>query len=810
MIKNYFKIAWRNISRNRSHAIINLLGLAIGIACCILIMLWVTDELSYDKWNEKADRIYRITPEISFGGSHKHYATAPAPLAGALRSDFPEVETSVRFREYGNSLVNYENQNYNETAIIYCDSTVFDVFSLRMIQGNPKEALAPPNTLVISETIAKKYFPNEEPIGKTLNFDNRNEYKITGVIEDMPSNSHFNFDFFVSLTGGQEANNGQWLSNNFKTYYVLRQGANVPEFENKVYSHLMEKYISPQIEKLFGQPYDALTESGSFIKYHIQPMTDIHLKSDLAGELAPNGSMRYVWIFSLAALFILLIACVNFMNLSTAQSSLRAKEIGVRKVMGSMRSNLINQFLTESMVMAGLALVLGLTITQIALPYFNNLADKDLIFPYYSPVFWLISIIGIGIVGLLAGSYPAFYLSSFKPIQTLSGKFMEKGGNLSLRNSLVIFQFLIAVLMIIGTLVINQQLNFIQNKKIGFERDQILMLDNAETLGNTAFTIKNELLNNPQITNATVSGYLPIPSYRSDSPLCKNQEIREDNCVSIQYWNVDEDYISTLGMELVAGRNFSPDMPTDSSAIIINETAAKLFGFEDPIGKQVYGDSDFNPQGRESLPAVTIIGVVKDFHFESLRQNIGAVSLWLNPFPGYICLKVNTNDLPNLIPEIERTWKKMAPNLPFSHRFMDESFDQVYRSETRISQIFSIFSGLSIFIACLGLFGLAAFATERRTKEIGIRKVLGATKANLVGLMSKDFLKPVTISLIIAIPIAWYFMNEWLADFAYRIDIEWWIFALAGVLALIIAFMTVSFQSLKAASANPVDALKSE
>jgi putative ABC transport system permease protein len=810
MFQNYLKIAWRNITRNRSHAIINLLGLAIGIACCVLIMLWVTDELSYDRWNEKAERTYRITPEINFGGSHKHYATAPAPLAGALKSDFPEVETSLRFREYGGSLVTYKDLNFNESNIVYCDSTLFDVFSLNTIQGNPKTALAPPNTIVINQTTAKKYFPNDDPVGKTLTFDNRNDYEVTAVIEDMPSNSHFNFDFFVSLTGGQEANNGQWLSNNFKTYYVLREGVEASAFEAKVYPHMMEKYISPQIEQILGQPYEALEGSGSFIKYHIMPMTDIHLHSDLVGELAPNGSMRYVWIFSLAALFILLIACVNFMNLSTAQSSLRAKEIGVRKVMGSMRGNLINQFLTESMVMAFFALILGLVFTQFALPYFNDLADKELTFPFASPTFWLVSILGIGIVGFLAGSYPAFYLSGFKPIQTLSGKFLEKGGNLNLRNSLVVFQFLIAVLMIIGTLVINQQLTFIQNKKIGFEREQVLILDNAETLGNTAFTLKNELLNNPQITDVTVSGYLPVPSYRSDSPLCKSQEIREDNCVSIQYWQVDEDYLSTMGMELAAGRNFSPDMPTDSNAIIINETAAKLFGFEDPIGKKVYGDSNFNPQSGEPLPTVTIIGVVKDFHFESLRQNIGAVSMWLNPAPGYICLKVNTNDLSSLIPEIERKWKELAPSLPFNHRFMDESFDEVYRAETRISQIFSLFSGLSIFIACLGLFGLAAFATERRTKEIGIRKVLGATTPSLIGLMSKDFLKPVIVALVIAIPIAWYFMNQWLADFAYRIEVGWTVFALTAILALVIAFLTVSFQSIKAAVANPIDALRSE
>ena len=809
MFKNYFKIAWRNLTTNRSHALINLLGLAIGIACCLLILLWVVDELSYDRWNEKADRTYRIAPEINFGGSHRHYAVAPAPLAEALRADFPEVETAVRFRDYGKSLVKRDVQNFNEPNIIYCDSTLFSVFSLKMVKGNAKTALAPPNTVVINETTAQKYFPNDDPIGKTLTFDNRRDYTVTGIIEDMPANSHFNFDFFVSLTGRQEANDGMWLSNNFQTYYVLREGTDAATFEAKAYPHLMEKYLSPQIEAIIGKSYSELTSTGAFINYHFQALTDIHLQSDLVAEMGPNGSIQYIWIFSTAALFILLIACVNFMNLSTARSAVRAKEIGVRKVLGSMRSHLINQFLLESVVMAALAFSIGLLLAHLALPYYNNLADKTLSLPLTNLPFWSISLLTIVGVGLLAGSYPAFYLSAFKPIKTLSGKFMEKGGNLSLRNGLVVFQFLIAVLLIIGTLVINRQMNFIQNKKLGFERNQVLILDNAESLRSKALTLKKELLNNPKISNATVSGFLPIPSYRSDSPMCKGQKIDDENCVQFQMWNIDEDYIPTLSMELVAGRNFSPDMPTDSNAVIINETAARKLGFEQPIGQKIYGDNqNFNPE--EGMPSKTIIGIVKDFHFESLRQNIGAVSFWLNPYPGFIVLKVDTDNLPDLIADVERKWKAFAPDQPFAYRFMDESFNQVYRSERRISSLFSIFSGLSIFIACLGLFGLAAFATERRTKEIGIRKVLGASAANLVILLSKDFLKLVLIALITAIPIAWYAMNGWLEDFAYAVEIDWWVFVIAGLAAITIAFLTVSFQSVKAALANPVQSLRSE
>ena len=810
MFQNYLKIAWRNLTQNKSHALINLFGLAIGIACCILITLWVVDELSYDKWNEKADRIYRVSSEINFGGSHRHFAVCPAPMAAALRNDFPEVETAVRFRNRGGSLVKAEDQNYSEAGIIACDSTLFDVFSIKMTEGDPKNALAAPNSVVINETTAKKYFSNDDPIGKVLTFDNSTQYTVTGVIEDMPINSHFNFDFFVSLSGNQEAMQNHWFGNNFQTYYVLREGANVADFEAKVFPTFRDKYIAPGLQQIMGKSYDEMVATGAFIKYHFMPMTDIHLHSDLEVELAANGSIQYVWIFSIIAIFILLIACVNFMNLSTAKSALRAKEIGVRKVLGSARSNLISQFFVESIMIAGFAFLLGMMLSQLALSSFNNLADKELVFPLGNIIFWLSALVGVVLIGVLAGSYPALYLSGFKPIKTLSGRFLEKGGNLSLRNGLVVFQFIIAVLLIVGTLVINDQMEYIQNKSLGFDREQVLIIDNAEPLREKAFTLKEQLLNNPKIKSATVSGFLPVPSYRSDSPLCKTAEITGIGCVSIQMWNIDDDYIETMGMEIIKGRNFSPDMPTDSSGIIINETAASILGYDDPIGQKLYGGSGFDPNSGNPMPEQTIIGVVKDFHFKSLRQNIGAVSLWLNPYPGYISLKVDTEDLTTLIPEIEQTWKSIAFGMPFAYRFMDNSFDAVYRSELRTGKIFSIFSMLSILIACLGLFGLAAFATERRTKEIGIRKVLGATTESLVALVSKDFLKPVLISLIIATPVAWYFMNGWLEDFAYRAPLSWTIFVMTGLIAIGIAFFTVSYQSFKAAMTNPIKSLRDE
>ena len=810
MFKNYVKIALRNLTRNRSNSIINVLGLSIGIACCLLIMLWVFDEISYDNWNSKADRTYRLAAEINFAGSHQTYAVAPAPLASALMSDFPEVEKAVRFRNYGSSLVKREFENFKEERIIYSDSTLFDIFDLNLIAGD-KSALSQPNSVVISESMKSKYFKNETALGKTLTFDNNQTYEVTGVIEDMPENSHFIFDFFVSLIGMEEAENGVWVSHNFHTYFVLGEGVDPDSFRDKMFPHFIEKYIGPQLETIAGLNYEQLLESGAYINYFFQPLRDIHLHSDLTVELAPNGSIQYVWIFLSAALFILLIACVNFMNLTTAQSSMRAKEIGVRKVMGSLKSNLIGQFLSESILLTSVAFVLGIFITQMMLPGYNELANKSLTIPYSSPIFWMSSLLGIVVIGLLAGSYPAFYLSSFKPIHTIAGKVSKGRSNTSLRNGLVVFQFLIAAILIVATIGIQKQMNFVQNKKMGFDREQVLIINDAYALGNNTKAYKTKISEHPKILSSTFSGYLPIPSFRSDSPLCKSTEMREDNCVAMQIWDVDEDYIETMGMTILEGRDFNINMPTDSQSIIINETAARLFGLEDPLGKTIYGNYGLaDPNSPGQMIPVKIIGVVEDFHFESLRENIRALSLVLSPSYGSLSIKLAPGAPQETIAFLEETWKETAPGQPFSYSFMDESYNSMYQTELRVGTIFRLFSGLGIFIACLGLFGLAAFATERRSREIGIRKVLGASTLGIISLLSKDFLRLVFLALIFSVPIAWYLMNEWLANFAYSVSIDTWMFLLAGLLAILIASFTVSYHSLKAAWQNPVHSLRTE
>ncbi len=809
MLKNYLKIALRNLWKNKGFSAINIIGLSVGLATCLLIMLYVMDELSYDKYNEKADRIYRVDGDIQFGGNHFILAVAPEPMGPTLRKDFPQVEQYVRFRNYGGFLVKKGNENLQEDKVVYTDSTLFNVFTLPMIAGNAKTALKDPKSVVITERIAKKYFnTTDNVVGKTLTINDTGNLKITGVIKNVPTQSHFNFDLFVSMNGSLqswEVNN--WVSNNENTYIVLKKGADPKALEAQ-FDAMVEKYVGPQVISLLNIKMDEFKKSGNYDRYILTPLTSIHLYSDKVAELGANGSIQYVYIFSAIAIFILLIACVNFMNLSTARSSNRAKEVGVRKVLGSLRNNLIAQFLTESILISFIALVLALLLAWALLPYFNQIANKEIGIGLFSKSWLLPSLIVLMLlVGLLAGSYPAFYLSSFQPIVVLKGKLAGGFRRSWLRSSLVVFQFWISIVLIIGTMVIYNQLNYIQNKKLGFNRKQVLVLQNTDPLGSQAKSFKDEMLKIPGVQSATMTGYLPTSDWRSDSPLFPDASLDQKRAVSTQIWTVDENYVPALGMEMAKGRNFSKQFLTDSSGIIINEAAAKLLGFADPINKPLYYLNDIKTK---DIKTYHIIGVVKDFNYNSLRQTVTPLALFLGNQTGKIALKINTTNIKGLIAQIENKWRAMVAGQPFSYSFMDEQFNNIYRAEQRISQISVTFAILAILIACLGLFGLVTYAAEQRIKEIGIRKVLGASVVNLVSMLSKDFLKLVTISALIAFPVAYWAMNKWLQDFAYRVSISWWVFAVAGFAALAIALMTVSFQAIKAAIANPVKSLRTE
>ena len=804
MFKNYFKIAWRNLRRNKSFSAINIFGLSIGIACCLIIMLFVQDELSYDRYNKKADRIVRVVFRGSINGEKMKEANVMPPVAQTLKADYPEVVQATRLRTDA-PLVTYDDKTFKENEFAFADSNFFQVFTLPFLKGDAKTALTQPNTLVISATTAEKYFGKKDPIGKILSFNNTS-FKITGVMKDIPANSHFHFNLIVSMVTLPESRDPSWMTSNFYTYLVLPKGYDYKKLEAKLPEEVA-KYMGPQIQQAFGMSLAEFNKKGNGVGLFLQPLTDIHLHSDLNYDFEPGSDIRYVYIFGAIALFMLIIACINFMNLSTAGASKRSREVGIRKVLGSLKNELVRQFLLESILLTFIALLLAVVLVYLALPVFNELSGKELNLHFKNNLFLLFGLAGFGlVVGALAGSYPAFYLSSFKPVTALKGKISAGKKSIGLRSGLVVFQFCISVILIVGTTVVYQQLKYIQNTKLGFDKDQVLVLHETGRLDKNEAILRQQLLQDQRVENVSISGYVPVGPSNGNNNMVYTEDNSSQLVKAIKY-HVDEQYIPTLDMKLEAGRNFSKDFATDSSATIINETAAKTFGWgEKALGKTLTGFK--NNQGEKIT--YHIIGIVKDFHFKSLHERISPLMMALGNNSGSMIVKVKTKDIAGLLASVKKEWSQFSNAALFSYSFMDDDFEATYRTEGKLSLILGIFAGLTIFIACLGLFGLVTFTAEQRTKEIGIRKVLGATVPNVVGLLSKDFLKLVIIANVISWPLAWWVMNKWLQDFAYRINISWWIFLLAGLAALLIALITVSFKAIKAALANPVESLRTE
>ena len=807
MFKNYLKTAVRNLIKNKFYSSINIVGLAAGLATCLLIFLYVLDELSYDKYNVNANRIYRVNNEVKFGDNHFDLASTPALLGITMVREFPQVQQYTRLRWYGGFLVKKGNENIQESRVGWADSTLFDVFSLEVLAGNPTTALKEPHSLVITEKVSKKYFGTADAVGQTMLINDTGNYKVTAVIRDIPAQSHFNFDIFVPLLEDKGASEGNWLSENWSTYVLLKKDADARQLESQL-TAFMEKHTAPLLQSVINQDMNEFKKNGGFIKASLTPLTDIHLHSNRMDELNANGNAQFVYIFLAIALLILLIACVNFMNLSTARSANRAKEVGVRKVLGSLKKNLIAQFLTESFIISLIALVMALSIAWILLPYFNQLAGKDIHSGTLFQAKMLLSLVGlIIIVGILAGSYPAFFLSAFQPIEVLKGKLAGGFKRSWLRNALVVFQFFISITLIFGTVVIYNQLNFIYKKDVGFDRNQVIVINNTGALGKEAGTFRNELMQVSGVQRATMSGYLPVNFYRSNDAFFTSPALDQKTAMSMQNWYVDENYIPALGMKMVAGRNFSKDFLTDSSAIVINEAAAKFLATKDLLNKKLYNLKDINSK---DLNEWHIIGVMKNFNFSSLRDVITPLALKLGKDNSSICVRINSTNVSNVLANIKNKWQAMAPNKPFDYSFMDEDFNKLYTTEQRTGKIFITFAVLAIIIASLGLFGLITYAAEQRVKEIGIRKVLGASVGSIAGMLSKDFLKLVIISSAIALPISWWAMHKWLQDFAYRVSISWWMFVIAGAMALVIALITISYQAIKAGMSNPVKSLRTE
>ncbi len=808
MFKNYITIALRNILKYKFYSILNVAGLAIGIATCLLILLFVQNELSYDRYNEHAERIVRVVADFELGGNTLRAPTLGAPTGPSILADYPEVENQVRLDAGGNWFVKYGEKTFKENKVIFADSTFFSVFTIPLLKGNPDKVLTTPNSMVISKKMADKYFADEDPIGKTMRFDDREDYQVAGIFDKIPTNSHFQAEFIVTLAGRRGSDDPYWLGNmGYVTYLLMNENADYKSLEAK-FPGMIQKYVGPEIQKFLGKSLEEFEAGGGKTGYYLQPLTDIHLYSDLMDELQPNSDIKYVVIFAAIALFILIIACINFMNLSTATSAGRAREVGIKKVLGSERKSLIAQFLTESIVISTIATLLALVIVSVSLPYFNDLAGKELEFSIFSNNQLLLSIILITLfIGVLAGSYPALFISAFKPIEVLKGKLKLGAKSGFLRSSLVVFQFSASIIMIICTTVVYNQLNYMQNKKLGFNKEQVLVINDAYILGDQIESFKEEVLQNTDVVSGTVSGYLPTESNRSGNGTFKDGVPDEKNITVMQTWRVDYDYVNTLGMEIIKGRNFSEDFGSDSTAVILNETAAKFFDWDDPLGKII---GQFNSNETASIAKYNVIGIVKNFHFESLRNTVGPVLFFLRRSTSNVAFRINTENTIQLISFVKDKWDEFAPGQPFDYSFMDEEFNSMYKAEERIGEIFSVFAFLAILIGCLGLFGLAAFTAQQRTKEIGVRKVMGASVSGIVVLLSKEFIKLILISFVIAAPLAYYYMNRWLEDFAFRTDIGLLTLTLAGLAALVIAILTVSYHAIKIAVTNPVKSLRYE
>ncbi len=808
MFKTNLVIALRNLLKYKFYSFLNITGLAIGIAVCLLILLFVQDELNYDKYNDKADRIYRIIADFSLGGNELHTPDLGAPTGPAFLADFPEVENYVRIQTTGGWFVQYGDKSFKETEVLRADSTFFDIFTIPLISGNPITALNKPHTLVLSQRAAVKYFGKEDPLGKTLKLDNRTDYEVTGVYKDIPANSHFQAEFILALNIKPGTSSDYWLGNmNNITYIVLQENYDYKKLEAK-FPAMIEKYIGPEIIKFTGKTLEEFFKAGNRTGFYLQPLADIHLYSDLQDDIGVNGDIKYVLIFSAIAVFILIIACINFMNLSTARSSGRAKEVGVKKVLGSGKGELVKQFLTESMVMSLLAMIFALIIIPLVLPFFNNLSGKELHISSLLSLEFLAGIITLTVlIGILAGSYPALFISSFNPASILKGELRSGTGNGTLRSSLVVFQFAASIIMITATIVVAGQLNYIQNKKLGFNKEQVLVVHDTFILGDRAQSFKNEVAALPGILSGTVTNALPVESPGYNNGTFRDGRPDDEKLAALGSWSVDEDYIPTLGMEIIKGRNFSKEFGSDSLSVVINEAVAQHFEWDDPVGKVL---SQFSSNDGSQITNYHVIGVVKNFHYESLKNSIGPVMFFMRHGNSRTAFRFKSDNTSGIIESIKSKWEEFVPGQAFEYTFMDEDFNKTYSAEQKVGEIFSVFAFLAIFIGCLGLFGLAAYTAEQKTKEIGIRKVLGASVPGIVFLLSSEFVKLIIIAFVVAAPIAYYYMNMWLQDFHYRIDLTSWMFASAGLIALGIAMLTVSYHAIKIAITNPSKSLRYE
>ena len=808
MLKNYLKIALRNLRRHPGYACINVIGLAIGMACCVLILMYVRTELSYESLLPEANRIYRAALDVRIQDQEIQTAYTARPLGPALVSDFPEVEGATRlwFDPTGDMVLRYEETTYPESKVFFADAAFFDVMGIPLRAGDASTALLDPYAIVLTASAARKYFGDKDPVGETLHIREPSDrdvfdYTVTGVMDDLPATSHLAFDFLASYVTQRQSQSQNWLGFGVYTYVKLQAGSHPDVLESKL-ANLFETYGGPQILDSYGISHAEFEKAGSYYKYFLQPVSDIHLHSHLEDEVKPASDVRLVYLFGLIGLIVLLLAAINFVNLATARAARRSVEVGVRKTLGSNRSQLIWHFLLEAFVLSGLAAIIAVVLVQAGISFFNNMMGHHAYLNIKNPLLWGTGLIGLAVlVGLGAGAYPAFYLSSFLPAKVLKG-----GGQIGprnrLRDVLVVFQFGVATALIACTAVVYSQMKFMTEKYLGFDAEQVVVFEGAEVMGRQGEAFRNAIRALPNVLSVTNSEQMPGRHFNGSS--FKIEGTPDDRAVLLDYTYTSYDFVETLGLEVVEGRSLSRDYSTDSLSVLLNEAAVKQLGITDPVGKRLEWTN-------ESI--YTIIGVVRDFHAYSLHRSITPMAL-IGPDPRntnrpnlLVAARIQSSNWPATLNAIEQAWHRFAPQAPFVYSFLDDSFASLYQAERRTSKLITFFAGMAVLIACIGLFGLSAYMVERRKKEIGLRKVLGASVAGIVGLLSKDFARLIGVGIVISLPLAYLLMTSWINNFAYAIGLGPGLFIGAGMLVLLIAFLTVSFQSISAAKVNPATSL---
>lgn len=801
MLKNYLKVAWRNLVNKKYYSFLNLLGLSIGITAGMLIMVYVQDELSYDTFHPDAEHKYVMGLDGKVGGQELLGIFTPPPLADAVVEEVGGVVSATRTTQAGNIVFRYGERSFTEEKVFWADSNFYDFFGYDLLQGDPATALKGPNKAVISRSTARKYFGSENPVGKMLVVgNNQANYEVTGVNADTPHNSHFRFDILLSFSTTQQSSSGEWLANSLNTYIQLDPDTPMSEVEDD-FEELIVKYVGPQIENFTGATLEQMGEMGGRYGYFTVPILDLHLEAaHIQTNFEPAGDITYVYIFSAIGVFLIIIASVNFMNLATASASGRAREVGLRKTLGSNRGSMIGQFLIESILHVILAALISILLIWLILPWFNQLAGKELTLHIFTEPWFIAGTGGLLLfVGLLAGSYPAFYLTSFHPVEVLKGKVGRGAKSGGFRRTLVVVQFFISIGLITCTLLVHQQLQFMQDKNLGVNRDHALVLSNTSRLDNNLNAFHRELNADPRVAAASYNSNT-VPG-ATNITLFKRPERTEDFMMAVYF--ADYEQQKALGFEMAEGRYFNPEIPTDTTGMILNESAVAELGLDEPIGKEII----FPGMNNTLFP---VIGVVKNFNFESLRNEIMPLAIVFTESANEMLVRFNTEDPQESVAIVEAAWEKFAGSEPLDYAFLNEDFDLLFRQEMRMGSVFTVFTVIAIIIACLGLLGLSAFMAERRTQEIGIRKVLGASTSSIIGLLSTEFLKLIGIAFLLASPLAWYFMHRWLEDYAYRIEIGPMTFIVTAAAILVVVMITISFQTLKAAHKNPVESIHTD